>query len=330
MKRTSRLSTVASFLPMGTIEEGFCHEDTDCSEKQYCYHVSRQCVNYTLCSRYNRVENKKPARSASQCGPCLPSYNAEELGTGEFSPLCKKINPSENEPGNGYLNTTWIVCISVGVIILVFIACAILCILMYKRHSKRGRKYKTNKSEFCDDFGAMQPSAPPVESSPFIHHPKNLSHMPFNNNKILKDKNRLVHASVFNNPSWATCDPNYENNLNNNHDNTNALEQFNSTFERPSANDNPNALVPAQLTQGQIDRNVTEFGREQVENGANAALAQRNNSSSSNTIGDDNTNNNNGNGSTSGSNNTRDDRERSRSSNVLIAQINVNVLNHDY
>ncbi|XP_076649235.1 uncharacterized protein LOC143357003 [Halictus rubicundus] len=312
---------------MGTIEEGFCRDDVDCSEKQYCYHVSGQCVNYTLCSRYNRAENIKPARSASQCGPCLPNYNAEELGTGEFSHLCKKINAPENVSGDGNGNTIWIVCTSIGVV-AVIILIVIGCVIFFKR---RGRKCKIDKSEFCDGICVMQPTAPPVESSPFIDHPKNLSYTPFNNNKILKDKNRLVNASVFKHPSWVSCDPNYENNLNNNHDSTNTLEQFNTTFERPSANDNPNVLVPAQLTEGQTDRNVTEFGREQVENSANAALVQRNNS---NVTGDDtannnNSENNNGNGSTSGSNNTRDGRERARSSNILIAQINVNVLNHD-
>ncbi|XP_076376602.1 uncharacterized protein LOC117228599 [Megalopta genalis] len=314
---------------MGTIEEGLCADDSDCSEKQYCYEVSRQCVNYTLCSRYNRRENKKPAQNPRQCGPCLPGYTAEELGTGELAHLCKKIIPLDTVPGSDRLNNTGIICWSV-VSVIFFIVMTVLCAIFWKR---RGRKRQNNNSELCGDLETMQPSAPP-ESSPFINRKKGLLHMPFS--KILKDKNRLVHTSVFKPPCYVTNDPNYENNLNNNHDGMNAL-QLHSTFRRSSVNDNSNALAPAQLVQGEI----TEYGIEQIENSSNAALVQRN-ESSSNASGDGTANNNNnsnnnsnnndngsGNASTSDSN-TRDGRERARSSNILIAQINVNVHNRDY
>ncbi|XP_078042300.1 uncharacterized protein LOC144472801 [Augochlora pura] len=308
---------------MGTIEEGFCVDDSDCSEKQYCYEVSQQCVNYTLCSRYNRLENKKPAQNPRQCGPCLPGYTAEELGTGELAHLCKKITPPETVPGSDRFNNTWIIFGSF-VSVAIFIVMIILCAIFWR---KRNRKRQNNNSEHCGDLETIQPSAPP-ESSPFISRKKGLLHMPFN--KILKDKNRLVHASVFKPPYYVTRDPNYENNLNNNHDGMNAL-QLHSTFRRSSINDNSNPLAPAQLTQG----DVTEYGIEQIENSSNAALVQRNDTTS-NASGDDTANNNsnnndNGSGNASASeSNTRDGQERARSSNILIAQINVNVHNCDY
>ncbi|KZC04974.1 hypothetical protein WN55_09773 [Dufourea novaeangliae] len=85
----------------------------------------------------------------------------------------------------------------------------------------------------CGD--TMEPSAPPVEASPFIDHQKSLPYILYNNNKNVKDKNTLVHAGLLKPPNWVQCHPNYENNLNNNNDNTNTLEH--SRLETPSTND---------------------------------------------------------------------------------------------
>jgi len=59
-----------AFSLQDAIVEG-CKQDEDCPEKQYCYKLSKHCVNYTICSRYNRLETDKLARNPSQCGPCI-------------------------------------------------------------------------------------------------------------------------------------------------------------------------------------------------------------------------------------------------------------------
>jgi len=48
-----------------------CNEDKDCLDLQYCYDISKRCVNYTLCNTYNRVEAEVHARNPDQCGPCI-------------------------------------------------------------------------------------------------------------------------------------------------------------------------------------------------------------------------------------------------------------------
>lgn len=52
-------------------EGSSCNGDKDCPLGQYCYDTN-SCANYTVCSRYNRLERDKPARQPSQCGPCMP------------------------------------------------------------------------------------------------------------------------------------------------------------------------------------------------------------------------------------------------------------------
>ncbi|XP_031827900.1 uncharacterized protein LOC116424956 isoform X2 [Nomia melanderi] len=307
-------------IPSATMEEG-CRDDFDCTKEQYCYGVSKQCVNYTVCKRYNRQEGRKPSRHSSQCGPCLPNYVSEELGTGEPAALCRKAN--ENIPEIGRFNQTWIIITVVGSILLL----VIIGVIIFKTRKKR----KKNNLEVCSDICAMEPSAPPPEFSPFIDHKKGVSYVLSNNNKNLKDKNKLVSATAYNQPNWVKSNPNYEYNLNNNHDEVNVLEQLHSTFETPPANNNPSTWTPEQLTQEVVIRNVSEYGIEQMDNSTNAAIIERNNSSSSNTAGDDNTNNNNNstnsNASASSSNNTQDGTERTRASNILIAHVNVNLNN---
>lgn len=66
-------------------------------------------------------------------------------------------------------------------------------------------------------------------TGPFISHGKELPHVPFNNNKNLKDNNNLVCASGFKPPSWIRTNPNYDNNLNN--ENMTATGQLQSVAE---------------------------------------------------------------------------------------------------
>ncbi|XP_076170099.1 uncharacterized protein LOC143148081 [Ptiloglossa arizonensis] len=302
---------------MATIEEGqFCHDDTHCSSEQYCYNVSGRCVDYTQCSRYNRQENKKRSRHPSQCGLCLPNYTTEELGTGEMALLCKKAELYQNVSA-GRLNNGIIIYSTIGVVLLLA-AIALFAILLKRRRSK-GRD---NNIEECGDLCLVEPSAPPIESRPFIDCGERL---PFNNNKNVKDKNKLVCAAAYKAPSWVRSNPDYESNSND--DATIALDQLHSSMELPPADNNANTWVPQQLPLTIVNGNITEFGVEQVSTNA----VQRNNPSSS-TATEENGNNN-SNDSTSESNNAQDGRERGRGSNILIAQtisMNVNVLNSDY
>ncbi|XP_043248583.1 hybrid signal transduction histidine kinase M-like [Colletes gigas] len=302
---------------MATPAEGrFCRDDTQCSSEQYCYNVSERCVDYTQCSRYNRQENKRRSRHPSHCGQCLPGYTAEELGTGEMALLCRKTDTRENIFESGGLITLVISCAIIGVIF-----CAILVIVLFVR--RRGsRRLNNNNIEESSDLCAVEPSAPPMER-PFIDCGDGAQ---FNNNKNVKDKNKLVRAAMFNGPDWVCTNPNYENNLNN--DNANALDQSNSSRDLPSTDNNTNTWALQQLPFTVVNNNRLEFEVERMSNSANVVRA--NSPSSSNATEEDS--NNNSNDSTSDSNNAQDGRERNRSSNILIAptiSMNVHVLNTD-
>lgn len=308
---------------MATTEERFCHDDTDCSEKQYCYQTSERCVNYTQCSLYNRQENSEiKSRYPSQCGPCFSGYNAEKLATGEMAPFCKKITVQQNV-SEGYNANNYMIFMLVGAITTV-------CLVIFILHlffRKRALRQQGSNSNRCGIISTMEPTAPPLENSPFINHGQESSPVPFNNNKNLKDKNNLVRATGFLSPNWVRPNPNYESNLSN--ENMNAVEQLHSRSE-VSANDHSNNWSPEQLTVEVTGGNV-RYQIEQADNSLNTILAQTNNTSSTQGDNDNNNNsNNNNNGSTSESNNAQNGSERAQPSNILISQkisMNVNVVN---
>lgn len=66
--------------------------------------------------------------------------------------------------------------------------------------------------------------------------------LPFNNNKNVKDKNKLVCAAAYKAPSWVRSNPDYESNSND--DATIALDQLHSSMELPPADNNANTWVP--------------------------------------------------------------------------------------
>ncbi|CAK9829199.1 hypothetical protein ANTRET_LOCUS6581 [Anthophora retusa] len=313
---------------MATIEEGFCHDDTDCSDLQYCYHVSKRCVDYTHCNRYNRQENDKRSRHPSQCGPCLAGYAAEKLGTGEMDYLCKKASIQENIPEK--LNNYKIIYTTVGVLLFVCLMGAIVGIFYRKRTSKQ----EVDNPEQCGKLCTVEPTAPPMENSPFICCEKTFPTVPLNNNKILKDKNNLVRAAVSTPPSWVRANPNYENNLNN--DNVNAMDQSHSIVElAESTDDQPNNWTSEQLTDQVSNRNLDTYEVERVDNSLNVALIQTNNPPLSNVTEEDNNsdnNNNSNNDSRQESSNTQSSGERVRAPNIWISQkisMNVNLLDSD-
>lgn len=309
---------------MATIEERFCRDDGDCSDKQYCYHVSERCVDYTQCNRYNRLENhEKKSRDPSQCGPCLTGYIAEKLGTGEMALFCRKTNAQQDIPEVVKLDNTMIIYSVIGTFLFSIIA--VFGILLFKR---RRSKRQRNMVKPRDELGVMEPTAPPLENSPFIRCKKELSPVPFNNNKILKDKNDLVRAVGFVPPSWVHTNSNYEYDMSN--DNVDAIGQQHPVSE-PTDN-RSNNLMPEQLAYEVTNGNLAGYEIEQADNSLNTILVQANNPSSSNDSTQENNNNNNNNGSTSESSNTQNNRENIRISNILISQkisMNVNLLNDD-
>ncbi|CAK9803051.1 hypothetical protein ANTPLA_LOCUS3429 [Anthophora plagiata] len=166
------------------------------------------------------------------------------------------------------------------------------------------------------------------ERGPFICCEKTLPTVPFNNNKILKDKNNLVRAAAFTPPDWVRADPNYENNLNN--DNVNEMDQSHSMVELAESADNqPDNWTSEQLTI-QVPNEV-----EQVDNSLNVALIQTNNPPLSNVTEEDNNNDNNNNSNNDSrpeSSNTQSSGERVRAPNIWISQkisMNVNLLDSD-
>lgn len=297
-----------------TEEERFCESDADCSETQYCYTVSRQCVDYTRCVRYNRQEAPKYSRQPSQCGPCLPGYISEELSTGEMAWLCKKDKAYDQSAEPDRLNSVLAIWITIGALVACLLA-MVVGIFLKRRSSTRQDNSRKQWGELC----VVSPSAPPVESSPFIEDRG--IYPPFNNNHNLKDKNNLVCTSPFKCPDWVNSNPNYRYNFSD--ENLNVSEQGNNAPPQVPPVDS-NTWTGEQLTIQVGNGNLSEYGVEQVDNTRNAVLVQRNNASSS-----DETDNN---GSPSGSGDARNNRERFRGSNILITQkisMNVNVHNSD-
>ena len=327
---------------MATIEEGFCRDDTDCSQEQYCYHVSKRCVDYTHCIRYNRRENERRSRQPSQCGPCLPGHIAETLGTGEMAVLCKKANMQENVPEvDRRLNSNVVIYTVLG-ISLIGILVGVATAIFLKIRSRRAPKRRVNDSEQCTDLVAVKPSAPQKENSPFIGYGDKQPYVPFNNNNNSKDKNRLVRASGFTPPRWVRANPTYDGDVSD--DNMAASEHLHSQSELQPAAGPSHIWGPEQLAL-QVSGHVIEY-EEVMDNSANIVLIQRDNRCPLNITeeNDDDedaggansnanhNNNNNSNDSRSTETNAEDNRERVRASNILITQkisMNVNVLNGD-
>lgn len=306
---------------MGMIEGGrSCKTDQKCSEKQYCYDVSGQCVDYTQCERYNRQEGVRPARHPNQCGSCLAGYADEIIGNGERSQICTKISVQDNVPESVGMNNETMIGILV-VAVGVFVAAGVLSILLKKhclgKHDNNRKRWR----ELC----RIGPTAPPAESSPFIGYRDQANPPAINNNHNLKDKNILVTATPFKDPDWVRSNPNYGHHLSD--DSLNAPGQSHTAIQLPhDGNATPNNWAPEQLTIELPDRSLTEFATEHRDNAMNSVLVQRNYSPAS-TAPESNNND-----STFESSDAQDNRERNRASNVLISQkitMNVNLINGD-
>ena len=109
-----------------------------------------------------------------------------------------------------------------------------------------------------------------------------------------------------------------------------ATGQLQSVVEITPTDVQSNTWQQDQLTVEITNGNLIQYEVEQVDNNTNTVLVQTNNPSSSNTNDEEDNNNNTSNNSDSS--NTHEDRERVRTSNILISpkiSMNVNLLNID-
>ncbi|XP_012288860.1 uncharacterized protein LOC105704330 [Orussus abietinus] len=293
-----------------------CKGDEDCSEKQYCYDVSGFCVDYTLCSRYNRQEAQTYSRHPSQCGPCISGYNAEVLSTGEVSSLCKRIT-SDLETAELHQNTsnamfTLVGSISIFVVLGIIISITVLKKVFFSRSNDACDK--------CPSTRSFDPSAPPVENNHLIEFELPLHPPASNNNENLKDRNKLVNATPFKEPDWIRGNSSYEQHLR--ADSPNAAVQLLPQQQLQSIEESDHNTWSQE--QGAVQESSQPFAVEQRDNDMNAAFNQRIRPLPS-SEGESN------NASDSGNSHESDNQSSVR--NFLISQkitMNLNVLNGDY
>ncbi|XP_072755104.1 uncharacterized protein [Anoplolepis gracilipes] len=160
-----------------------CNDDKDCPFEQFCY-VSKRCVDYLDCSRYNRMKGQILAREPSQCGPCIKGYEFEILANGQQTRSCKYI---QNEADVSNKNQVTIIVVSIVTVILL-----ILILLgtryFYKRYRARQIRRSNNASDIASEVEnnsnkLVVASAPPEEEKPFIGFGEQRCSIPDNNNK---------------------------------------------------------------------------------------------------------------------------------------------------
>ncbi|XP_051163589.1 uncharacterized protein LOC127283002 [Leptopilina boulardi] len=294
-----------------------CNDDRDCPEKEYCYDVSHRCSNYTICSRYNRLEGKESARHPSNCGPCISGYEAEISTIGEPNDICKKtvIAQKEDESDTNKTIYTWLY----SSMIIIVIGAILLCTFMRKPCKKLLDIHMRKNSSWTNmcNFG---PSAPPLGTGSYIEvggSPHYTAIM--NNNDKYMDKNKLVAATPFHNPDWIKPNPNYN-------EPQEIPEQVLTPEPIPPEEDtNPSSWTPEQTSELVPTRPFAQFNAETRDNAMNAVLVQRNCPAVS-TISENND-------STSENTDSQSNSDHIRGPNILISQkitMNVNVVNGDY
>ncbi|GFG33247.1 hypothetical protein Cfor_04555 [Coptotermes formosanus] len=112
-----------------------CEGDHECGRDKYCY-TSGYCVSCTDCliyKRENRTSYPYCAKSAVECGRCLPGFEEEIFTTGEVRYSCIPIS-SQSEDSSRTLYFT------VGAIMTI---CVLLLgvFIFYKSYRKQGNTY---------------------------------------------------------------------------------------------------------------------------------------------------------------------------------------------
>ncbi|KAM0724692.1 hypothetical protein ACS0PU_009076 [Formica fusca] len=205
-----------------------CKNDNDCPVEQFCY-ISKRCVDYLDCSRYNRVKGQIAAQEPLQCGPCMKGYISEILATGQETPSCKYI---ENLAGSDITHKQ-LITITVVIVIAIVLIAVLFCYKFYKRrcarqiHESRSNNAHDIASEVApDNSNAIAiASAPPEEERPFIGSGEKKICIPDNNNKRIIETNeyqttvpytiqyRRIDAYASTNNNSITNDSNSNNNL---------------------------------------------------------------------------------------------------------------------
>ncbi|XP_074114485.1 uncharacterized protein LOC141537400 [Cotesia typhae] len=267
-----------------------CNSDSDCSLHQYCYQLSQQCVNYTVCKRYNRLEGENKAKSESQCGECISGYKAEILATGVPEAFCKKINSVPGTTETPFIdNKTFSIGIYVasGVILLLLVL-SIFTLLVKKRGYIHGNK------KWFRQIGSwnFNPTAPPLDSGEMYLSTKYYSDddppiysSVINNNNSPTDKNRLVRAAPCHPPTWVDPNPNYRDDDPDTSGNTTTTTSTSTnvfaSLQVEDEDTTPSVWTPEEVTVQVPARAFHQFATEQRDNVLNNVLVRGDCSSSS-------------------------------------------------
>ncbi|KAG8034056.1 hypothetical protein G9C98_008537 [Cotesia typhae] len=239
-----------------------CNSDSDCSLHQYCYQLSQQCVNYTVCKRYNRLEGENKAKSESQCGECISGYKAEILATGVPEAFCKKINSVPGTTETPFIdNKTF----SIGIYVASGVILLLLVLSIFTLLVKKSEMYLSTKYYSDDD--------PPIYSSVI------------NNNNSPTDKNRLVRAAPCHPPTWVDPNPNYRDDDPDTSGNTTTTTSTSTnvfaSLQVEDEDTTPSVWTPEEVTVQVPARAFHQFATEQRDNVLNNVLVRGDCSSSS-------------------------------------------------
>ncbi|KAL6435560.1 hypothetical protein ACFW04_005487 [Cataglyphis niger] len=207
-----------------------CRNNNDCPVTQFCY-ISKRCVDYLDCSRYNRMKGQIAAQEPLQCGPCLKGYESEMLTTGQETSSCKHI---ENQAGPDTAHTHLMIIVEIIITIVVINAIlfsVLFCYKFYKRHRARQIHGSNSNnahdipSEVALDNSNAIASAPPEEERLFIGSNEKKYCKSDKNNKRITETNeyqtsvpytiqyRHIDAYTSTNNNSNTNDSNSNNNL---------------------------------------------------------------------------------------------------------------------
>jgi hypothetical protein len=126
-------ATTVAFTAVGI--DVHCEGDHECGREKYCYIQSGYCVPCTNCNMYKR-ENRTLypycAKSAVECGKCLPGFEEEIFTTGEVRDSCIPISsPSEDQPMALYI----------GVTLTAFLLAVVVAYFFYRSYRKQSNMH---------------------------------------------------------------------------------------------------------------------------------------------------------------------------------------------
>lgn len=257
-----------------------CKEDSECSVDQYCYNISKICVSYTLCSRYNRYENDTQSQKPTQCGPCLPGFDAELYIDGKESSLCidKKQMKNKNQipiknSDDDFFKDIWL---CGGIVLFIFLIVPTVIYITKQIHG-----HVTNEKWFPMRPWNLSPSAPPPDTGAYhLQRPYYSEDDPpiysavVDNNNTSKDKNILVNAVPSKPPDWVIIDPSYDDADQDVTTSTNISTMSTTTLNIEDEETTPSSWTPEPITVPIPSRVFHQFANEQHDNVVNAVLVR--------------------------------------------------------